>query len=731
MDGRATITPLDPVKAGHYGSWKLIYTIGASGIAINGGITVGTDSDTDWAPPQFCNPIAPNYATVTTTGKTRLSVLLEGGQSWQLRIKILDSPLLQEDSIIIVFGDRSSGGIGSRAQTFSEARRYFRVKVDTSGSGVFAEVLDPPHLQIVGEQIWRLSTIVPSTVTVGRPFSMVVRALDTYGNPSPEYDGKIALFSEPEGLYLPEDYIFNAKECGVHRFDSVQASKEGLYRIMVRDEARRLVAKSNPLLATERPEQYTLCWGDMHGQVKLADKIPEYFRFARDVSALDFAGHQRNDRETTNSDWEKTKQAVREFHSSGFVVLPGYEWSGQTPVGGDHNIYFLDEEQPLRRSGHDLIEDKSDTTTDLTHINDVYQAFVGRKTIIIPHVGGRPANLAFHNADLEPVIEVHSAHGTFEWFLKEAVERGHKVGFVAGSDDYKLRLGGAYPGFDDRRFTRGGLTAVFASELTREGIFEALKRRRCYATTGDRILLKLLADGHPMGDEYTIERNPEIQVHVIGTDALERVELYRGIEKVYSAPELSSLTPSNRFKVTWRGASRRMPYSGILWRGGLKVEKGTLNSLRYLPLDRPDEQFFDVSEAGFSWETYTCGDQDGASFEVIGEESELAISCSCIPTEGATVGGRTRQCAPLNQNDELFLRFRVAQLGLHPIETHIGPVDRAISVQRLPEETGFTEISFKQVDNNPRLGTNAYWVRVVQSDGEMAWSSPIFANRVR
>ena len=729
--GRATLTPLDPVTAGHHGSWRLIYTVGSSGIAINGGITVGTDSDTDWAPPQFRDPRAPDYTTIATSGKARMSPLLEGGQSWQLKITVHDNPLLQEDRIIIVFGDRASGSTGSRAQTFSEERRHFCVEVDPSGSGVFTEVPEPPHLRIVGDQVRRLSALVPSTVTVGRPFSMVVRALDTYGNTSPQYDGKITFSSEPEGLCLPEDHIFSTTERGVHRFDSIQASRESLYRITIRDEARRLQAESNPLLATDRPEQYALYWGDMHGQVRLADKIPEYFRFARDVSALDFAGHQRNDRETTNSDWEKTKKAVREPQSPSFVVLPGYEWSGQTPVGGDHNIYFLDEEQPLRRSGHDLIEEKSDSITDLPHINDVYQAYRGRKAIIVPHVGGRPANLTFHNAELEPVIEIHSAHGTFEWFLKEALERGYKVGFVAGSDDYKLRLGGAYPGFDDRRFTRGGLTAVYASDLTRESIFEALKGRRCYGTTGERILLKVLADGHPIGDEYTIDRPPEIQVYAIGTNALERVELYRGTEEVYSAPELSSLTPSNTVKVAWRGASRRMPYSGVLWRGKLRVEKGSLNSFKYMPLDRPDEQFFDVSEKGFSWETYTCGDQDGASFKVLGEDSELVISCSSIPTESATVGGRTRQCASLNQDDELLLRFRVSELGLRPTVTQIGPVDRALSVQKLPEEIGFREVSFKHVDNAPRLGTNAYWVRVVQSDGEMAWSSPIFADRVQ
>jgi len=34
------------------------------------------------------------------------------------------------------------------------------------------------------------------------------------------------------------------------------------------------------------------------------------------------------------------------------VILPGYEWSGNTPAGGDHNVYFLEDNPPILRSSH-------------------------------------------------------------------------------------------------------------------------------------------------------------------------------------------------------------------------------------------------------------------------------------------------------------------------------------------------------------------------------------------
>jgi hypothetical protein len=376
-----------------------------------------------------------------------------------------------------------------------------------------------------------------------------------------------------------------------------------------------------------------------------------------------------------------------------------------------------------------MVEDKSDADTDLTHIKDIYKEFRGGEALIVPHVGGRPANLAFHDPEFEPVIEVHSAHGTFEWFLREVLERGYKVGFVAGSDDYKLRLGGAYPGIGDRRFVRGGLTAVYARELTRESLYEALKARRCYGTTGERIILKTYADGHMMGEEYTTISPPEISIQVIGTNGLEKVELFRGLEKIHEFLGLaSSDRPSGRIKITWGGASREWPYSGVMWVGELRVEKGSIASLEFLPLDRGDENFHDVSERGFKWHTFTCGDQDGATFEVGGKDAELVITCSSIPVAMVTLGGSNRLCASM-QPDRVFSHFRVEELGLMPKVIDVGPVERRLTIRRLAEGEAPMEVHLRFVDDGFRPGVNAYWVRVVQSDGEMAWSSPIYVNR--
>ena len=87
---------------------------------------------------------------------------------------------------------------------------------------------------------------------------------------------------------------------------------------------------------------------------------------------------------------------------------------------------------PLHRSSHVLIPDKSDIDTDCTHVTELYDAMRGKDVLLLPHVGGRYANLNWHDPELEPLIEVYSEWGEFEWFLQEALKKGYQVGFTAG-----------------------------------------------------------------------------------------------------------------------------------------------------------------------------------------------------------------------------------------------------------------------------------------------------------
>ena len=130
-----------------------------------------------------------------------------------------------------------------------------------------------------------------------------------------------------------------------------------------------------------------------------------------------------------------------------FVCVPGYEWSGNTGMGGDRNVFFRREGRPIRRSSRILVEGLEHGRGDCYTAKDLFGALAGEDAVVIAHVGGRYADIKYaHDGRLERAVEVHSSWGTFEWLLHDAFEQGHRVGVVCHSDDHKGRQGATYPG---------------------------------------------------------------------------------------------------------------------------------------------------------------------------------------------------------------------------------------------------------------------------------------------
>jgi hypothetical protein len=116
-----------------------------------------------------------------------------------------------------------------------------------------------------------------------------------------------------------------------------------------------------------------------------------------------------------------------------------------------------------------------------------------------------------------------------------AFSRGYILGVVAAGDSHV-----GYPG---RSMMEGdpylcqnwkaGIAGVYAPELTREAIWDALYNRHCYGTTGVRIVLQFHLNGSPMGSvlEYPSDGNDlyqrEIEVFVAGTDQISRVDIIK------------------------------------------------------------------------------------------------------------------------------------------------------------------------------------------------------------
>jgi hypothetical protein len=290
-------------------------------------------------------------------------------------------------------------------------------------------------------------------------------------------------------------------------------------------------------------------WGDTHIHTKVSGDAQgdKPYVYAREVSGLDFgaaADHcegmgERGYREI--ADWADaaTKPGT-------FVAIPAdernpREWTGH------HNIYFRDTNEFIANAVRDDAGEPIPRDPE--------------SVMVIPHHtgiswgGGPTAGMgaavdwdAVDDAGLRPVMEIYSHHGQSEYYApqhalayefnrmrnperrtnrstfgpfyaQDYLVAGKRIGFIGSSDQHTGQGG--------RR--HGGIAAVFVDELTRNGIFEALRRRDCYATTGERILLEFTVDGVTIGREAKRAKGATlpIKLRVWGTDLLLRVEVLR------------------------------------------------------------------------------------------------------------------------------------------------------------------------------------------------------------
>ncbi len=95
--------------------------------------------------------------------------------------------------------------------------------------------------------------------------------------------------------------------------------------------------------------------------------------------------------------------------------------------------------------------------------------------------------------------------------------RGLRFGFVASSDNHR-----SYPGAYGE-----GVIGLWAEELTSRALFEAMRARRTYVATGDRIRLEVKLNDRPMGSELRATDQRQIDARVEGQDSIAMVELLR------------------------------------------------------------------------------------------------------------------------------------------------------------------------------------------------------------
>jgi hypothetical protein len=121
-------------------------------------------------------------------------------------------------------------------------------------------------------------------------------------------------------------------------------------------------------------------------------------------------------------------------------------------------------------------------------------------------------------------------------FVSAALQKGYRLGFLAASDHISTHV---------------SYCNLWVTTPTREGVMDALRKRRVYAST-DNILADVRSGDHFMGEEFTTDQPPVLTVRLRGAAPFARVQIIRDGQDVYV------VEPKSRdVNFTWKDAAAR------------------------------------------------------------------------------------------------------------------------------------------------------------------------------
>ncbi|NWG14488.1 MAG: CehA/McbA family metallohydrolase [Acidobacteria bacterium] len=567
--GRLSVsTSVDTV--GEWGQIEVTYQVGKEGMANGGGLRVqlpeawhagirnsafrmqaSQPAEANYVSGRCSNPGAKLQTTVEFETDNYLVKEIKpsnltgrmGYYVFIVRVLLLKGELKEGDTLTVVYGNPSKGSRGFRAGLVSSRAQPVVAAIDLDGRGCFRLHADRPTLALKPGLPVEIMLTAQSQAVVGKPSVLRVAAMDEYGNPAALFAGEVELFVEQGRASLPARCRFMPGR----GWEEVQfqPTAAGLLRIRAEERSRRLKGLSNPVEVLEKEPAERLYWGDLHSHTQLSvdgvGSMEDALEYARHVSGLDFYATTDHSQVPQNGLsaglWQETWKecaAIAEdrYEPSSFVTLHAYEASYYSPYG-HHNIYFRGRSGPL-------------ASPDQVTLQELWRLLKAGEALTIPHHTMKMPPIvnwddAYH-PDFQRNFEIYSAHGLSEEYdpthplafeqslftnpsttarggmsAQKAWMSGYRLSVVASSDDHR-----SHPGQPNC-----GLTAVRAASLTREAIFDALRNRRTYGTTGSRIILDFSINGAEMGSEIQVERTAQIRVRVCGTDTIDLLEVLR------------------------------------------------------------------------------------------------------------------------------------------------------------------------------------------------------------
>ncbi|MEZ5353810.1 MAG: DUF3604 domain-containing protein [Bryobacteraceae bacterium] len=292
---------------------------------------------------------------------------------------------------------------------------------------------------------------------------------------------------------------------------------------------------------------YKIYRGDMHRHsdvsqdFKYDGSLIEIYRYALDAAAFDYivpTDHQLGyDQEFT---WWQDEKLTDLFHLAGtFTPMFGYERSMNYP-NGHRNVI-------LPKRGTRPLPIPPEEARGQTGAAKLYAYLRQNNGISMPHSSGTDQGTDWRDNDpeVEPLIEIYQGYrASYEYenapaaasreklitqrsgfqaagYWWKALEKGYKLGVQASSDHWSTHISYA---------------CIVTDDFSRDGMFEALKKRHAYGAT-DNIVLDFQARAggatYIMGDSIQSRTAPTLTVHARGTSRITQVVIVKNQQFVY------------------------------------------------------------------------------------------------------------------------------------------------------------------------------------------------------
>ncbi|NNE10555.1 MAG: CehA/McbA family metallohydrolase [Gemmatimonadetes bacterium] len=532
--GTARIDPSAAVPAGSTGSWTITFQAGPDGIEPGGGLVVQFPVFWKWTPPQTESPGYPGFVFAEWSRDDLVLEAFASDLQW-VRFTVRGERLEPGDRVAIHYGGSSDDGISEvRADPYAERGQEFLVKVDGDGDEVYEEIEESPRIDIIPGEAVQLRVFGRGGATVGDSTDLVVAALDRFGNLAPSYRGTIRFSHRRSVRGLPASYTFLEEDEGTRRF-SFLIPEPGIFSVHAREEGGILEGRSNPIPVLPERGETVLLWADLHQHSNLSDgtgKPDDLYAYARDVANLDVMALTDHDhhglRPLGVAPWEEVREATEASYEPGsFVTFLGYEWTNWTY--GHRNVYY--------KAPDGEVFSMADSASNAP--GELWNRLVETEAMTIAHhTGGGPVPIDWNvrpDPRFEYLVEIASVHGSSECagcpseiyrpvegaFVQDALKRGYRLGFIGAGDGHIGHPGETYG-------LLGGLAGIYATERTRESVWEAMRARRTYATSGARIVLSARVGEYWMGEEFDfldVDDAFDVSFEVVGTEPVDRVEL--------------------------------------------------------------------------------------------------------------------------------------------------------------------------------------------------------------